>query len=187
MVCFQCGLGEETTESTLKHWVNSILSYCVDDDKDILPIILFCATHSDDCKEDREDRKKKLIQDLEKIFKNHKLQHRIIYDNIFFINGQEKNDPEINELKSKLVEVALKQNSWGKRMPIAWVPLDLQMSELRSDNMNIISKEELMTLNQRNGDLKLSVEQIKDFLNHQHSLGKILYFDQQGLDHLKNP
>jgi hypothetical protein len=49
--------------------------------------------------------------------------------------------------------------------------------------MNIISKEELMTLNQRNGDLELSVEQIKYFLNHQHSLGKILYFDQEGLDH----
>jgi hypothetical protein len=35
--------------------VNSILSYCVyddddDDDKDILPIILFAATHSDDWK-----------------------------------------------------------------------------------------------------------------------------------------
>ena len=68
-------------------------------------------------------------------------------------------------------------------MPIAWVPLELQMSELRLHNMNIISKEELMTLNQRNGDLELSVEHIKDFLNDQHSLGKILYFDQQGLDH----
>jgi hypothetical protein len=38
----------------LIHWVNSILAYCVDDDdvdekdKDILPIILFCATHSDE-------------------------------------------------------------------------------------------------------------------------------------------
>jgi len=31
----------------LKHWVNSILSYCADDE-DILPIIMFCATHSDD-------------------------------------------------------------------------------------------------------------------------------------------
>ena len=30
----------------LKHWVSSILSYCADDD-DILPIILFAATHSD--------------------------------------------------------------------------------------------------------------------------------------------
>ena len=67
-------------------------------------------------------------------------------------------------------------------MPIAWVPLELQMSELRSDNMNIISKEELMTLNQRNEDLKLKDEQIEHFLNVQHSLGKILYLDNQGLD-----
>jgi hypothetical protein len=68
-------------------------------------------------------------------------------------------------------------------MPIAWVPLELQMSELRLHNMNIISKEELMTLNQRNEDLKLKDEQIEHFLNVQHSLGKILYFDNQGLNH----
>jgi hypothetical protein len=30
----------------LKHWVSSILSFCADDD-DILPIVLFAATHSD--------------------------------------------------------------------------------------------------------------------------------------------
>ena len=124
-----------------------------------------------------------MIHDLGEIFKNHKWQYRIIYDDIFFINGQEKNDLEINKLKSKLVEVAFKQKSWGKRMPIAWVPLELQMSELRLHNMNIISKEELITLNQRNEDLALNVEQIKYFLNAQHSMGKILYFDQHGLDH----
>jgi hypothetical protein len=56
------------------------------------------------------------------------------------------------------------QNSWGKRMPMACVPLELQMSELRLHNMNIISKEELITLNQRNDDLALTVEQIKFFL-----------------------
>ena len=124
-----------------------------------------------------------MIHDLGEIFKNYELKHRIIFNDIFFINGQEKNDREINELKSKLVEVAFKQKSWGRRMPIAWVPLELQMSELRSDNMNIISKEELMTLNQRNEDLKLKDEQIEHFLNVQHSLGKILYLDNQGLDH----
>jgi hypothetical protein len=48
--------------------------------------------------------------------------------------------------------------------------------------MNIISKEELTTLNERNADLALTVKQIKYFLNVQHSLGKILYFDQHGLD-----
>jgi hypothetical protein len=54
------------------------------------------------------------------IFENNKQKDRIIYNDIFFINGREKNDPEIKELKSKLVEVAFKQKSWGRRMPIAW-------------------------------------------------------------------
>ena len=123
-----------------------------------------------------------MIHDLREIFKNHKRQYRIIYDDIFFINGKDKNDSEINRLKSKLVEVAIKQKSWGKRMSMAWVPLDLQMSKMRLHNMNIISKVELTTLNQRNEDLALTVKQIKYFLNFQHSLGKILYFDQHGLD-----
>ena len=124
-----------------------------------------------------------MIHDLREIFENNKQKDRIIYNDIFFINGREKNDPEIKELKSKLVEVAFKQKSWGRRMPIAWVPLELQMSELRLHNMNIISKEELMTLNQRNEDLKLKDDKIEYFLNVQHSLGKILYLDNQGLDH----
>ena len=132
--------------------------------------------------EDRKDRKKELIHDLGEIFENHKRQNHIICNDIFFINREDENDHEINRLKSKLVEVACKQKSWGKRMPMAWVPLDLQMSELRLHNMNIISIEELITLNQRNEDLALNVKQIKYFLNVQHSLGKIIYFDQQGLD-----
>jgi hypothetical protein len=123
-----------------------------------------------------------LIHDLGEIFKNHKLQYRIIYDDIFFINGKDKNDSDINRLKSKLVEVAFKQKSWGKRMPMAWVPLDLQMSEMRLHNMNIISKVELTTLNQRNEDLALTVKQIKYVLNDKHSFGKILSFDHHGLD-----
>jgi hypothetical protein len=33
------------------------------------------------------------------------------------------------ELKSKLVDVAFKQKSWGKLMPMATVPLELQISD----------------------------------------------------------
>jgi hypothetical protein len=124
-----------------------------------------------------------LISELGEMFENHKRKKRIICDPIYFINGRDENDPEIKDLKSKLVDVAFKQNSWGRRIPMAWVPLDLQITELRINNMNIISKEELITLNLRNEDLKLTDKQLKNFLNDQHSMGKILYFDQQGLDH----
>ena len=47
---------------------------------------------------------------------------------------------------TKLVEVAFRQKSWGKRMPMAWVPLDLQLNEMRSHNTTLISKEYLTSL-----------------------------------------
>jgi hypothetical protein len=87
-----------------------------------------------------------LTKDLQETFQNHEQHKRIIFDDIFFINGKDENDPEINRLKTKLVEVAFRQKSWGKRMPMAWVPLDLQLSELRSVNTTLISKEDLTAL-----------------------------------------
>ena len=116
------------------------------------------------------------------MFQNHKQHQRIIFNDIFFINGKDKNDPEIDRLKTKLVEVAFRQKSWGKRMPMAWVPLDLQLSEMRSQNKTLISKEDLTALNRSNEDLALTDTQIEHFLKSQHSLGKILYFDQHGLE-----
>ena len=116
------------------------------------------------------------------MFKNHEQHERIIYNDIFFINGKDDNDSEINRLKTKLVDLAFRQKSWGKRMPMAWVPLDLQLSEMRSNNMTLISKEDITALNRSNEDLALTDTQIEHFLKVQHSLGKILYFDQHGLE-----
>jgi hypothetical protein len=116
------------------------------------------------------------------MFQNHEQHKRIIFDDIFFINGKDKNDPEIDRLKIKLVEVAIRQKSWGKRMPMAWVPLDLHLSELRSNKTTLISKEDLTTLNRSIEDLALTDTQMEHFLTSQHSLGKILYFDQHGLE-----
>jgi hypothetical protein len=116
------------------------------------------------------------------MFQNHDQHKRIIFDDIFFINGKDENDPEIDRLKTKLVEVAFRQKSWGKRMPMAWVPLDLQLSEMRSNNTTLIPKEYLTKLNRSNKDLALTDTQMEHFLTSQHSLGKILYFDQHGLE-----
>ena len=116
------------------------------------------------------------------MFQNHEHHKRIIYDDIFFINAKDEEDPEISRLKTKLVEVACRQKAWGKRMPMAWVPLDLQLSEMRSDNTTLISKEDLTALNKSNEDLALTDTQIEHFLKAQHSLGNILYFDQHGLE-----
>ena len=123
-----------------------------------------------------------MTKDLQEMFQNHEQHKRIIFDDIFFINGKDENDPEINRLKTNLVEVAFRQTSWGKRMPMAWVPLDLQLSEMRSDNTTLILKEYLTALNRSNENLALTDTQIEHFLKSQHSLGKILYLDQHGFE-----
>jgi H2-forming N5,N10-methylenetetrahydromethanopterin dehydrogenase-like enzyme len=53
---------------------------------------------------------------------------------------------------------------------------------MRSDNTTLISKENITALNRSNDDLALTDTQIEYFLKVQHSLGKILYFDQHGLE-----
>ena len=94
-----------------------------------------------------------MTKDLQEMFQNHEQHKRIIYDDIFFINGKDENDPEIDRLKTKLVEIAFRQKSWGERRPMAWVPLDLQFSEMRSHNTTLISKEDITALNRSNNDL----------------------------------
>jgi cytochrome c peroxidase len=62
--------------------------------------------------------------------------------------------------------------------------LDLQLSEMRSHNTTLISKEDLTALNITNEDLALTDPHIEHFLKAQHSLGKILYFDQHVVWHV---
>lgn len=105
-----------------------------------------------------------------------------MYDKVFFINATNSNDPQIELLKSKLVDIAFKQSTWGERRPIAWVPLELQISELRAKHVSVITKERVQELNRLNEEFALPEHLIDAFLKIQHSLGKILYFDILGLD-----
>ncbi|VDI49601.1 Hypothetical predicted protein [Mytilus galloprovincialis] len=175
--------GNITAQSITKHWVNSILTYCVED-HDVMPKILFAATHSDyfATQEEREYKKTEFIQKLKQLFGDHKLRSHIVSDTVFFINCTNESDPEIKRLTNRLVEIAKQQPSWGVRRPIIWVPLELQISKMKLDKVNIITKTYLDKANQMNGDLALNEKQLEDFLLAQHSLGKIMYFKDQGLN-----
>ncbi|CAG2233678.1 unnamed protein product [Mytilus edulis] len=53
-------------------------------------------------------------------------------------------DLEIDRLKDKLVDIAFQQSTWGQQMPIVWVPLDLQISDMRADGVKLITKKEAL-------------------------------------------
>ncbi|CAC5401495.1 unnamed protein product [Mytilus coruscus] len=173
--------GDISNESIVKHWVNSILTYCVDD-TDVMPMILFAATHSDLLSEDLQKMKKCFVKKVTDMFGTHERKKHFVFDPVFFINGTDKNDQEIQNLKNQLVSIARNQPSWGLRRPMIWVPLELLISNMKKDNVNIIFKSHLAEANKMNGDLALSDKQLDDFLLTQHALGKIMYFNQPELN-----
>ncbi|CAG2227511.1 unnamed protein product [Mytilus edulis] len=52
--------------------------------------------------------------------------------------------------------LSIEQPSWGQQMPVAWVPLELQISEMKRLEINFIRKSELQKVNLENGDLALT-------------------------------
>ncbi|CAG2203247.1 unnamed protein product [Mytilus edulis] len=174
--------GDISNESIVKHWVNSILTYCVDDD-DFMPKILFAATHSDLLSDDMQKKMKiQFVKKITEMFGSHEMKKHIIFEPVFFINSTDKYDHEIQNLTNQLVTIARAKPSWGQRRPMLWVPLELLIANMIKDNVHIIPKTQLAEANTMNKDLALSERQLEDFLLTQHSLGKIMYFNQPELN-----
>ncbi|CAG2245973.1 unnamed protein product [Mytilus edulis] len=151
------------TASIIKHWVDSILTYTADTDE-IMPMILFAATHRDMCGGDTKKMKESFLADIKEIFSSHERKNHIHLETLYFINGVDKNDVEIQKMTDQIVIFAMKQTSWGQRRPMQWVPLELQISNMKMKNINILTKENLQQVNELNADLALNENQMDDFL-----------------------
>lgn len=116
------------------------------------------------------------------MFYKYEKKHHIYLDTVYFINGLDENDAEIKSMTNQVVQFAMKQLSWGQRRPMQWVPLELQISNMRMKHVHIITKEDLQSVNNLNKDLALEENQLNDFLLVQHSLGKLMYYNLSGLD-----
>lgn len=103
------------------------------------------------------------------------------FKNLLFINATDQEDPEVEILRNELIDKAFEHPRWGEEMPTAWVPLELQLAEKVEKGVNIISKDELSTMNKKNELMVLTNKQLETFLKLQHSLGKLLYFDEVNL------
>ncbi|VDI07815.1 Hypothetical predicted protein, partial [Mytilus galloprovincialis] len=174
--------GDVTSESLIIHWINSILTYCPEGN-DIMPMVLFAATHSDFfTPEEVCNRKMKFTKEITDLFQEHEQRKHMFLDTVYFINGTNIHDPEIKALTQQLVRFAMQQSTWGQKRPMAWVPLELQIDHMRSQNINIITRNQLEYINRLNEDLALTDDQLEDFLQNQHSIGKVMYYKHAGLE-----
>ncbi|CAG2208115.1 unnamed protein product [Mytilus edulis] len=111
------------------------------------------------------------IEDIKQMFSKHDKKQHIHLDTVYFINGTDKHNVEIQHMTNQVVMFAKQQSSWGQRRPMQWVPLQLQIANMRMKNINIITKKDLLNVNELNDDHGLEESQLDDFLLVQHSLG----------------
>lgn len=102
---------------------------------------------------------------------------------MLFVNAKDKADPDIQNLKIAITELTFKHPCWGEKMPNAFVPLELEIAELVAEGIQMLSLVEVEELNSISQVSVLSPVQLNAFLNFQHSMGKIVYFDKM---HLKD-
>ncbi|XP_076083802.1 uncharacterized protein LOC143054666 [Mytilus galloprovincialis] len=177
VLCFPGQHMTPTPAVFLQHWVNSILTYC----KVVyvgIPKILFVATHKDKIPvEDVESRREELYNGVEELFKDHEGRNHLVLTQRIFVNARDNTDTEIEVLKKAITELTFEHPCWGEKMPNACVPLELEIAELVAEGKQILSLEDVEELNAISKVSVLSPDQLKDFLNFHHSLGKIVYFE----------
>ncbi|CAC5414814.1 unnamed protein product [Mytilus coruscus] len=139
------------------------------------------AMTKDNKYDEKREKALKFQLELADMFSSHKLREHIMYHKVFFINATDASDLDIDRLKNTLVDIAFMQSTWGQKIPIVWVPLDLQISDMRADGVKFLTKEKLLEMNKSNKEFPLSEKRVEVFLLVQHSIGKLLYFDEPAL------
>ncbi|XP_052097944.1 uncharacterized protein LOC127732814 isoform X7 [Mytilus californianus] len=148
-----------------------------------MPKILFAATHKDSCDQSKLlALKTKFIETVQQMFSTYEKKSHMVLETVYFIDARDPKDPEIKEMTDKVVCFAMQQSTWGKWRPMLWVPLEIQISNMRSKSINLINKGQLEQVNKLNGDLALDEDQLVYFLLAHHSLGKLIYYDLPGLN-----
>ncbi|CAG2247694.1 unnamed protein product [Mytilus edulis] len=109
------------------------------------------------------------------------MSHLVIEDRIF-VNARNKNDPEMTKIKTSIIRESKLQPTWGQNLPKCFIPLELEFENLIRKDINVITFDDLRHINTQHPIRPLTDAELKVFLKFQHAIGKILYFDEPGLD-----
>ncbi|XP_052079742.1 uncharacterized protein LOC127717916 [Mytilus californianus] len=174
--------GHKTSKDYLLFWINTIVTYC----KGLIqgfPKIMIVLTHKDQVTANEvEQRRHDIFGEINKMFHKNPLMQQLVIDDKIFVNAKDKYDPEMAKIKAAIIRESDRQPTWGEPLPKCFIPLELECSSLVRSNIPLITLEHLKKINSLQPIRPLSEAELKVFLKFQHSIGKLLYFDEHKLD-----
>ncbi|CAG2252822.1 unnamed protein product [Mytilus edulis] len=166
----------------LLFWINTIVTYCKGSNQGF-PKIMVVLTHKDMVNANEvENRRHELFADIRQMFKDTSLTQHLVMDEEIFVNARDKHDQEMWRIKKTIIRESEKQPTWGEPLPKCFIPLELEFASLIRRNIPLITLQHLAKINALQPIRPLSEAELKVFLKFQHSIGKVLYFDEQKLD-----
>ncbi|CAG2222122.1 unnamed protein product [Mytilus edulis] len=135
-------------------------------------------THNGEVEATREQ----LFGEIKSMFHGSPLMSHLVIEDKIFVNARNKNDPEMAKIRRSIIRESKLQPTWGQNFPKCFIPLELEFENLIRENMNVITFDDLRKINTQHPIRPLTDAELKVFLKFQHAIGKILYFDEPGLD-----
>ncbi|XP_071150119.1 uncharacterized protein [Mytilus edulis] len=172
----------KTARDYLLFWINTIVTYCKGSNQGF-PKIMVVLTHKDQVKaHDVEERRHEIFTEIYKMFQQTPLEQHLVIEDQIFVNAQDENDTKMEKIKKIIMSESERQPTWGELLPKCFIPLELEFASLIRSNSTLITLEHLKKINALQPIRPLSEDELKVFLKFQHSIGKILYFDEPKLD-----
>ncbi|XP_063417521.1 uncharacterized protein LOC134700080 [Mytilus trossulus] len=174
--------GHKTSRDYLLFWINTIVTYCKGSIQGF-PKILVVLTHKDQVNANEvEQRRNDIFEEIYKMFNEDPLIQQLVISDKIFVNAKDKHDPEMAKIKVAIIRESERQPTWGEPLPKCFIPLELEFASLIKRNIHLITLEHLEKINSLQPIRPLSEVELKVFLKFQHSIGKLLYFDEHKLD-----
>ncbi|XP_052080650.1 uncharacterized protein LOC127718639 [Mytilus californianus] len=174
--------GHKTSRDYLLFWINTIVTYCKGSIHGF-PKIMVVLTHRDQVTANEvEQRRHDIFGEIYKIFHKNPLMQQLVIDDEIFVNAKDNYDPEMAKIKVAIIRESERQPTWGEPLPKCFIPLELEFASLIRCNIPLITLEHLKKINSLQPIRPLSEAELKVFLKFQHSIGKLLYFNEHKLD-----
>ncbi|XP_052103353.1 uncharacterized protein LOC127736792 [Mytilus californianus] len=174
--------GPKTARDYLRFWTNTIVTYCKGSQHGF-PKIMIVFTHKDKLKPSEvETAREQLFGDVKSMFHGSPLESHLVIEDKIFVNARNKNDPEMAKIKQTIIRESTRQPTWGQNLPKCFIPLELEFENLIRKDINVITFDDLRKINTEHPIRPLTDAELKVFLKFQHAIGKILYFDEPGLN-----
>lgn len=142
------------------------------------PIMLFRYAYLDVYIFQFKEQENKIIEKFKKLTQSSSRCADFYEKRIFFISNETSSEVEgtdISKLKTRISEIAKDRKYFVQKLPANWIELEQALIVLRKCQKNVLPWDDVTKCG-----LNLSIEntELERFLNYQHNIGKIIFFNE---------